>query len=140
MSVGIKHDHDKLRVELLPVGALESVAAVLTHGAKKYKDDNWQYVMPRRRYYGAGLRHVWRRVRGEKLDKESGLPHLAHAACCILFLLSFEVGLDNQDTFEGSNITEDWRCGYCGSMCSAHQDECYECGVSKPVSGYSGAV
>lgn len=34
----------------------------------------------------AAMRHLaaWRD--GEQLDEESGLPHLAHALCCIVFL------------------------------------------------------
>jgi hypothetical protein len=27
---------------------------------------------------------------GAKADPESGLPHLAHAVCCVLFLLWFD--------------------------------------------------
>jgi hypothetical protein len=36
------------------------------------------------------MRHVTDWWDGEKNDKGSGLPHLAHAACDILFLLAME--------------------------------------------------
>ena len=32
-------------------------------------------------------RHLQAWWSGERLDKESGLPHLAHAVCCLLFLM-----------------------------------------------------
>lgn len=75
-------------------GAAKSVVAVLEHGRNKYSADGWRSVPePRRRYFAAAFRHLiaWRR--GEKIDPESGLPHLAHAICCAMFLLELEVGL-----------------------------------------------
>jgi hypothetical protein len=75
--------------------ALLAVARVLTFGATKYGPNNWQNVTPfKDRYYAALLRHLFLRASGEVLDAESGLPHLAHAGCCALFLLSAEVGHD----------------------------------------------
>lgn len=68
-----------------------SVAAVLGFGAEKYAADNWRKGMEWRRLYGAALRHLMAWERGEDLDPESGLPHLAHAGCCILFLLSYQL-------------------------------------------------
>lgn len=97
---GIKHDAGKPRVDLLPVGALLEVAKVLSFGAAKYGVATWQGVRPRRRYYAAALRHLFARARGERRDPKSGLPHLAHAACDVLFLLSFESGLDPVDSFD----------------------------------------
>jgi Domain of unknown function (DUF5664) len=71
--------------------ALGKIAAVLDYGAKKYDRENWRKVPDLEpRYLKACLRHIFARVRGEKIDPESGLPHLAHAACSILFLL--EIG------------------------------------------------
>jgi hypothetical protein len=60
-------------------------------GAKKYSPDNWKSVPDgKRRYYSAALRHLaaWRE--GEKLDPETGLPHLSHALCCLLFMSYFD--------------------------------------------------
>ncbi len=101
--VGRKYDNGKNRVDLLPVRALLSVADVMTFGAHKYGANNWQQVTPRRRYYGAALRHLFARALGERCDIESGLPHLAHAACCVLFMLSSEVGHDPCDPFDDSD-------------------------------------
>jgi len=103
---GLKFDADKLRVDLLPVRALQEVAKVLTFGAKKYQPNNWQNVKPRRRYYRALISHAWARALGEKIDQESGLPHMAHCACNALFLLSLEVGIDDPDAFEDGPVAE----------------------------------
>lgn len=85
---GQKHDGGKLRWDLLPPEATEAVVKVLTHGAQKYGPENWRNVEePRRRYYAAAMRHLnaWRQ--GFEADPDSGLPHLAHAICCLLFLV-----------------------------------------------------
>ena len=85
--LGIKNDQQKLRYDLLPVEPLEALVAVLTYGASKYADNNWKYVTPfDDRYYAAALRHLTAWRKGEELDKESGMPHLAHAMCCLVFL------------------------------------------------------
>jgi len=87
-STGIKFDGDKLRWDLLPVKPLESVIRVMMLGSKKYGDDNWQLVpASRRRYYSACFRHITAWWMGEKIDPESGEHHLAHAICCLMFLI-----------------------------------------------------
>jgi hypothetical protein len=88
---GVKHDVEKERWDLLPVSSVRDVVRVLGFGAAKYSVDNWQKVPDaRRRYYAAALRHLVAWWDGERLDPESRLPHLAHAACCVLFLMWFE--------------------------------------------------
>jgi hypothetical protein len=89
-NVGIKYDTDKVRWELMPFKQMEQVTEVLTIGAKKYKDDNWKFVKPRSRYIGAAIRHLFAWINGEKKDKETGKSHLAHAMCCLLFLMWFD--------------------------------------------------
>ena len=88
---GAKHDAEKIRLDLLPPTALERVGEVLTYGAKKYAPENWRKVPDyRRRYTAAALRHLLAWMKGEPRDLESGLPHLAHAACCLLFILDLD--------------------------------------------------
>ena len=85
---GRKDDAGKRRWSLLPWNAVAGVVEVLTYGATKYGDHNWRQVdNAGERYFDAALRHLHAWHDGERLDGESGLPHLAHAACCILFLL-----------------------------------------------------
>lgn len=87
---GRKDDTDKIRMELLPPELLEATAAVLTYGAKKYADRNWEKGMKWSRVFGALMRHMWAWWRGEKYDAETGYSHLWHAACCLAFLIAYE--------------------------------------------------
>lgn len=98
MNEGIKHDADKPRMDLLPFEALEAVAEVLTYGAEKYADNNWQTVENgERRYLAALLRHLVARERGEARGGESGLLHAAHMATNALFILWFEIQKDKEN-------------------------------------------
>lgn len=90
-NTGGKHDDGKRRWSLLPWRELGVVVDVLTAGANKYSDFGWQHVpQARTRYFDALLRHVTAWHNGDALDGEDDLPHLAHAACCVLFLLWFD--------------------------------------------------
>jgi len=87
---GLKFDGGKLRWSLIPFSAVEDVVKVLTVGEKKYKKDNWKYVDNAvERYTDALFRHLSAWMKGEQLDKETGLSHLAHACTNILFLIWF---------------------------------------------------
>jgi hypothetical protein len=89
---GMKFDQGKLDWSLLPWVAVAEVVKVMEYGAKKYARDNWQKVLEaKRRYFSATIRHLLARMNGERTDEESGLLHLAHAACCVLFLLALDV-------------------------------------------------
>ena len=90
-SMGRKDDPGKARWDLLPWKQVKSVVDVLTFGARKYADNNWQAVeSPRERYFAAVMRHIEAWWGGEKNDFESGLHHLAHAACCLIFMMWFD--------------------------------------------------
>ena len=86
--VGTKHDHGKPILGAVPPHAELAVGRVLTFGAEKYARGNWDKVEDHEnRYMDAALRHLNAHRRGELTDSESGESHLAHAACCILFML-----------------------------------------------------
>ena len=86
-NAGRKFDGGKLEYGLVPPFALREVVKVLTFGAQKYERDNWQKVPDsKRRYFDAMQRHVWAWKEGESFDPESGIHHLAHAMCCLMFL------------------------------------------------------
>ena len=90
-TAGQKDDKEKNRLDLIEPEFIEGVGKVLTFGANKYEPNNWQKVEDAEdRYYAAALRHLiaWRK--GEKTDPESGLSHLDHVACNIMFLQHFE--------------------------------------------------
>ena len=95
---GVKFDGAKLRWSLLPLRAVEDVVKVLEFGAQKYAPDNWMKVPnARERYWDAAMRHLIEWKAGDKVDGETGISHLAHAVCCLLFMLWF----DKQDAFHG---------------------------------------
>jgi len=87
-AIGTKHDHGKPILGAVPPHAELAVGRVLTFGAEKYARGNWDKVEDHEnRYMDAALRHLNAHRRGELTDSESGESHLAHAACCILFML-----------------------------------------------------
>ena len=91
VPTGRKDDKDKNRLDLIEPAFIEGVGEVLTHGAQKYSANSWQNVEDaENRYYAALLRHILAWRAGEAVDKESGLSHLKHAACNLMFLLHFE--------------------------------------------------
>lgn len=88
---GCKLDTGKERWDRLPWAEVRDVVRVLNFGIEKYAVDNWQLVpQARDRYFAAAIRHMVAWQQGERTDGESGLPHMAHAACCLLFLAWFD--------------------------------------------------
>jgi hypothetical protein len=83
-----KYDDGKPRTDLIPPQPLLEVARVYTYGADKYGADNWRNAPSLRRYLAAAQRHVLAFQDGEDLDDESGLHHLAHAACNMLIMMT----------------------------------------------------
>ena len=93
----LKYDDNKVPVELLPTQALEEIAKVLDFGRKKYESWNWAKGFKWTRLIGAVIRHLYAYQRGEDKDSESGLSHIAHAGCCILFLLQHDISKLGED-------------------------------------------
>ena len=89
-GTALKFDQDKLPLHLLSTEAMNQTAAVLAFGAQKYAEHNWRNGFAWSRPLSAAMRHITAFNAGEDRDPESGLSHLAHAACCIMFLLEFE--------------------------------------------------
>jgi hypothetical protein len=88
---GRKFDGGKLQYGLLPPLALRETVRVLTYGAEKYEPDNWRRVPEGpRRYFDAAQRHIWAYKEGEISDSETGVNHLAHAICCLMFMLDLD--------------------------------------------------
>lgn len=88
---GTKDDGGKARMELIAPELMFGTAAVLTFGAEKYGDRNWEKGMAWSRVFGALQRHLWAWWRGEQYDGETGMPHLWHASCCLMFLIAYEL-------------------------------------------------
>lgn len=88
---GTKEDAGKLRYDLIPVRPLQEIVSVLTYGAAKYKDRNWEKGILWSRIYAATQRHLWDFWGGETHDPESGLSHLAHATFGCLALMEYHM-------------------------------------------------
>lgn len=92
VSDGKKYDGEKPQMYLLPPKSMLEVSRVLTFGARKYDPENWRKLENlQNRYSSAALRHIFAHIDGSKLDDDSGLSHLAHAICCLLFKLEIEL-------------------------------------------------
>jgi hypothetical protein len=95
----MKDTSGKMRLDLINPVALAEIAAVRSFGATKYADWDWCKGRDWSDYYAAVLRHMLAWYAGEDNDLESGLPHLAHAATTLTFLLEFAhtgAGTDNR--------------------------------------------
>lgn len=111
MSGAVKYDQGKPRFELLPPEFLFATATILTFGAEKYAERNWEQGMSWGRVFGALMRHMWCWWGGKQattknflfgdLDLETAKSHLWHAACCLAFLIAYEerqIGEDDRAT------------------------------------------
>mgnify|MGYP000945072593 CR=1 FL=1 len=91
---GAKDDKTKPIAGELVLGfprALEALVAVATYGANKYSRGGYLHVNNFDvRYLDAAMRHLLSYGRGDKTDKESGLPHLAHCLWNIAAILEME--------------------------------------------------
>ncbi len=105
-KVAVKFDNGKTDWSLMPFEAVEEINKVLEFGKHKYSAWNWasnggfKYT----RVLNATLRHLFAFMRGEDKDPESGLSHIAHAGCNILFLMYFIKNKDKYNTNDDRNI------------------------------------
>jgi len=90
----IKDDNkvDKIAYDLFPVEFIEKIGIVLDFGAKKYAPENWRKVNSPEdiaRIRSALMRHwIEYKKDPDALDEETGFPHIWHAGCCMVFLVS----------------------------------------------------
>ncbi len=112
---GKKYDGETPKMYLLPPKALLEVSKVLTFGAAKYDEHNWKKLDNlQNRYSGAALRHIFSHIDGEEYDDETGLDHLAHAICCLMFKLEAKLDGNKKSQEEGlrESISEEHPEGY----------------------------
>lgn len=115
---GVKADDGKLRIDLIPPEVIFALASVLTFGANKYSDRNWEKGMRWGRVFGALMRHMWAWLGGKgpttdsflfgSIDEETKFSHLWHALCCLAFLVAYEErGHGTDDRFDGTFPDDD---------------------------------
>lgn len=95
----LKFDQDKVPLHLVDPLFTEATAHVLDYGRKKYDEWNWaRGTFDWSRLYRAALSHLNAWYGGENFDPETGLPHLWHASCCLMFLTRYtHDGMGNDD-------------------------------------------
>lgn len=79
----------KIRYDLIPVYSQKQYAMVLTKGAEKYGDRNWQKGMSWMSVVSSLERHLQAFKQGEDFDSETGLLHTAHIMCNASFLSEY---------------------------------------------------
>ncbi len=108
-ATGVKHDNEKVPLDLLSPIALLATAKVMAVGAKKYSAHNWRGGFKWSRLIGACMRHLLAYMAGEDLDPETGLPHIDHLACEVMFLQEFyrtKTNLDDRYTTDKEAIKD----------------------------------
>lgn len=79
-----KDTKGKLKLNLVPPRAIESIAKVREFGSSKYKDEwSWVTAVKAEDLIEATKRHLLKKDLGEDIDPESGLSHLDHALCSL---------------------------------------------------------
>jgi hypothetical protein len=86
---GLRFNKGKLRYDLVHPKAHEDMVDVLTMGAEKYFDRNWENGLSWTSVLASMKRHIAAIERGEDYDPESGRLHIAHVACNVHFLNAF---------------------------------------------------
>lgn len=114
MDAALKHDTDKPAITLLSRVFLVGVTRALMFGTKKYVKNNWRGGMEWSRVLDAALRHILAWAEGEEVDPESGLSHLHHAACNLMFLSEYQE--------RGVGIDDRWIASHLGSTNTGQND------------------
>lgn len=86
---GLRANSGKLRFDLLHPFAQQELVKVLTFGALKYEDRNWEKGMSWSSVIASLKRHLNAIEMGEDIDPESGELHAAHVACNAHFLTAY---------------------------------------------------
>lgn len=88
--------------------ALSLIGAVIEHGTHKYPAvDNWiknKDIIER--YTDSLVRHLTKHFIGEVIDKDSGLPHLAHVSWNSLAILEYYLRQNSELVNKVINIKE----------------------------------
>jgi hypothetical protein len=88
---GLRLDTGKNRLDLIPPEWEAALGDVLTQGAKKYADRNWERGMAWSKMIGCAKRHRMKFEAGERYDPETGCHHLAMAAWNMLALMVYDI-------------------------------------------------
>lgn len=87
---GLRYNDGKLRMDLIPPEVRIMLAQVLSYGAQKYTERNWELGMPYSEMLASLYRHLSAWEMGQMYDYESGLPHLWHVMFNVAALAVYE--------------------------------------------------
>lgn len=99
MKQANRKNEGKPKYSLLHLPSLEGCVKVLEFGEKKYARDDWKAGFPVTELCDSLVRHLASFLDGEDLDKESGLEHIGHMQCNLMFLahtIKHHKNLDNR--------------------------------------------
>lgn len=95
---GKRFSGKKIPAHLLKAEPMLLKAVLMGHGGVKYAPRNWERGMKYSDILGPLFRHFLRWMLGQKVDPETGLPHLVHIAWGFDALICYEVwGYDRFD-------------------------------------------
>ena len=88
-KLGLRFNNGKLKLNLIPATATRAMGNVLTFGALKYDDRNWEKGLPWSETIASLRRHLLAIEEGSDYDEESGLLHSEHILANAVFLNHF---------------------------------------------------
>lgn len=101
-ATALKFDENKLDWSLVPWDSIEEILKVLEFGKNKYAA--WNFCanggLDHQRVLNAAFRHLIAYQKGEDIDPETGLSHISHLGCNVLFLLHF---INNPEKYTKDN-------------------------------------
>lgn len=86
---GKRFNNGKTRHDLIPAFAQEQYARVLSRGAEKYDDRNWESGMSWSTVMASMKRHIIAFEQGEDFDPETEALHMAHVMCNAAFITEY---------------------------------------------------
>lgn len=89
LGTGKRFNEGKTRHDLTPAWAQEQYARVLTAGAVKYGEGNWEKGMAWSKVIASMERHLQAIKRNQDFDPETGELHSAHIMCNAAFLTEY---------------------------------------------------
>lgn len=86
---GDRYNSGKLRLDLITPQMIKGLGRVLTEGAKKYEDRNWEKGLAWTSVTASLKRHINAFMEGEDYDQESGLLHIEHVLANAGFIATY---------------------------------------------------
>lgn len=84
------HETHKPRLDLIPFDVLDQIGECFGYGGRKHDDEdgeeNWKKGLPASANLASALRHISKFAQGQRIDQESGLPHIVHAITRLMML------------------------------------------------------